>query len=183
MRARVIRGAPCREVQALKLTFPQDHRSCFVPGTACQDKMQVPAERLRESAGTALLWQLLGVVFAQVFLPCWEEAVKQHQGTVAHRCSLAGTRQGEGEALGSPGWAAHAGKCPAGPGSQVPACCWSSPVPRGSRELLGRRRCCSLCRCFRDASCTCWISHINKTYIYSVLPGCVPFLSASTAHV
>lgn len=63
----------------------------------------------------------------------------------------------------------------------MPACC--SPVPRGSREQLGRRRCFGLCRCFRDASCTCWISHINKTYIYSVLPGCLPFLRASRARL
>lgn len=96
--------------------------------------MQVTAERPRGSAGTALPWQLLLVAFAQVFLPCWEEAVRGDQGTAAHSCSLAGTRQGGGEALGSPGWAAHAGKCPAGTGCQVPALLLGLP---SAQRVLG----------------------------------------------
>lgn len=41
---------------------------CFLPGTACQNKAQVTAERSRESAGTALLWQLRPGAFTRVFL-------------------------------------------------------------------------------------------------------------------
>lgn len=113
--------------------------SCFFPGTVCQNKMQATAPRPSARTAEALLWQPHEGGTCLVLLPGWEEAAKLGQGSAAPSCSLAGTRQGRGEPLGwgrsrgllaggcwqgsagSPGCAAHAGKCPAGTGRPGPS--------------------------------------------------------------
>lgn len=88
--------------------------------------------------------------------------MKWGQGTAAHSCSLAGTRQGGAEPLGSGGEHGAAGRAllalravlqtqvsaPQGQGAWVPACYRCSPVSGGPQELLSRWRCCGLFQSF-----------------------------------